>query len=379
VAALALIVGVFLSTQLGPSLMEMPTLLAFSPARWAVQAFLLLVISYEPFSSARAQAELAMMRSGLLPLPPTNLLNMTRVEAKDYMYDFLSNAMETNRDAILEQMAICQGDTEEFIAQRGIYYDENPEDAPIDVPGRGFSRDRFAQPNDALGQLSDWYAEASCGVVREFDDSQLSGEQHWGLALVDVLRNCDEALEQLPANGWFGRCMAAMFIIGLVLRGITIVLFVYKYDGMPPWLRRLYKLFCKQKSPPKTCNVCERTPTVAEYNGIVGGSACEPGGLGITIEMTESVGEEPAPSSAPLAGSPPSHTYAGGAPSAIVLQMPSAHAAPATSRPLPLDGLEARSLPRKPTLRCVRQTSEKKNFALGECSGSSPSKATHPA
>lgn len=215
--------------------------------------------------------------------------------------------------------------------------------------------------------------------MREFDDSQLSGEQHWGLALVDVLRNCDEALEQLPANGWFGRCMAAMFIIGLVLRGITIVLFVYKYDGMPPWLRRLYKLFCKQKSPPKTCNVCERTPTVAEYNGIVGGSACEPGGLGITIEMTESVGEEPAPSSAPLAGSPPSHTYAGGAPSAIVLQMPSAHAAPATSRPLPLDGLEARSLPRKPTLRCVRQTSEKKNFALGECSGSSPSKATHPA
>lgn len=66
--------------------------------------------------------------------------------------------METNRDAILEQMAICQGDTEEFIAQRGIYYDENPEDAPIDVPGRGFSRDRFAQPNDALGQLSDWCA-----------------------------------------------------------------------------------------------------------------------------------------------------------------------------------------------------------------------------
>ena len=196
-AAASLVCSVFLSTQLGPAVTDAPVLLALSPPRWAVGALILSAITHQPFSEARAHCEVAQIWRGLLPGKDV-LSRVARdggaggggagssatseAEIGELMQNYgalLRFEMGGDRQQLRAQMHFCRAETDAFRA-------EEPE------------------------------AIASLETVLKT----------WaGGNLTELLQRFDAT----AAHDWLAEALLALLIIGLVLRGVALAVFVQRH------------------------------------------------------------------------------------------------------------------------------------------------------
>ena len=167
VSSVALVVTIFLNSQLGPSLKTAPRLLALSPARWATGALCLTYITHRPFSRVRAVLEDAMLHTGVIP----------------GAYDL--RALPDGREQMLANMRTVVSYSKHSMLQSQLTFCAGVLPAP---------------------------ANASTAANVSADLPPLP------VAIAEEYESISEA-------GWYGEALLALFLTGLILRLLAIALF----------------------------------------------------------------------------------------------------------------------------------------------------------
>ena len=195
-AAASLVCSVFMSTQLGPTVTDAPALLALSPPRWAVGALILSAITHQPFSEARAQGEVAQIWRGLLPGKEvlarvardggTGGAGSSATTSEAEMGELIQNyvallrfEMGGDRQQLRAQMHFCRAEADAFRA-------EEPE------------------------------AVTALELVLKIST---------GGNFTELLQRFDTTV----AHNWLAEALLALLMIGLVLRGVALVVFVQRH------------------------------------------------------------------------------------------------------------------------------------------------------
>ena len=263
-AALTLILGVFLSTQLGPTLAEAPGLLTISAPRWAAQALLNQIAFHMPFGMERARLESRLVQTGLMPVVPRALVETMRGDNGsstnlDDVNDPINRLARAYFESLIAyEMGPPSGDTKAVLREQllGCYDRFLPYSnvfLPTNVPGGATSIPMFG----SIGRA-------------EFND----------------------VLDTVQPDNWWWRCILALFVIGLVLRLLTLIAFVYKFDGLPRWMHGC----CASSKPdaakgtdasPKTATTTTTTTTTTTPSPS-GASAAAPAAAPAALEVVSS-------------------------------------------------------------------------------------------
>jgi len=224
VAAMSLVLGVFLSTQMGPSLSQVPGLLALSPPRWAIEALLLLVSFSLPFSIERAKFEGQLIRTGLIPKPPQRIL--------DGKQPGEALPLPDPETCLLDWDTCRKGEVMQYMLTVLAY-------------------EKYAVDIDTLGELSSVLKLCS----QEMGNYKLiTGDRGtYAPPFADANPYLVEALFApiIPIDWWWP-CIRNLFIIGLILRAVNLCWFVYKYDGLPRFIRTWMNKKQNAKDNPST-------------------------------------------------------------------------------------------------------------------------------